>query len=458
MRQKLTRRTFIMGTGMGALAVATGCQTPARMTKAKPRTVALSEKLNIAAIGCGGKGMSDIAGCRHENVVALCDIDERQAAQARREFPDAVYYRDFREMLEKHPEIDACTISTPDHNHAYAAMVCMQLGKHVYVQKPLTHDLYESRMLQEAAHEYGVATQMGNQGQCGEGVLRTKEVLGAGVIGTVREVHCWTNRPIWAQGHARPNVTHDVPDAVSWDLWLGTAPERPFVSIHPETGKPCYHPFHWRGWWEFGTGALGDMACHIMNPANAALDLDVPKRVEVVSMEGATEETGPVRSIVKYEFSAKGKRPALTMYWYEGGLKPEHPEGVPEDEQLGGGDNGTLFIGDEGVVTCDTHGDNPRLMPAARMADFDMPDPYLERVPDEDPYKNWLNAAKGGDAPKSNFDYACPLNEIVLLGCLAQRANVPIEWDSKRLEVTNSEGKIAQQYVQREYRQGWTLA
>jgi predicted dehydrogenase len=457
MSGNLTRRTFLMG----AAAVAAGCATQPR-TVAGP-SVSPNGKLNMAAIGSGGKGMGDIWACRSENVIALCDVDENQAAEAMSRFPNAKFYQDFRVMLEKEPSIDAVTVSTPDHTHAVAAAMAMRMGKHVYVQKPLTHDIYEARVLSQLALETGVATQMGNQGHSQEGVRQVCEAIWNGDIGEIREVHIWTNRPVWAQGLNRPPGQDTPPASLDWDLWLGTAPERPYVSMHPATDRPAYHPWHWRGWWEFGTGALGDMACHIMDPANWALGLSDPEVVEPVTIIDATEEQAPVQSITRYVFGERTNigpgltMPPCTVYWYEGGLMPERPADIPGDQQLGDGNNGTLFVGSEGYLTCGEYGGNPRLLPDARMADYSFPDPWIERVPGNDPYQDWLRACKGGPAACSNFGYAGPFTEIVLLGALAQRANAPIIWDAQNMRVVNSEAQHAQQYVQREYRGSWTL-
>ncbi len=451
MSKKFSRRVFITGTSAAFAGTLTG------VVRARPKRVSANDKLNIAAIGAGGKGKSDIYACRSENVIALCDIDERQARESLANFPDAKFYMDFREMLDKHPEIDACTVSTPDHTHAVAAAAAMKLGKHVYVQKPLTHDIYEARMLRKIANDMGVATQMGNQGHSDEGVRQMCEMIWGGAIGDVTEVHIWTNRPIWAQGLTAPEGEDSVPEWVDWDLWLGTAEYRPYVRFHPETRKPCYHPWHWRGWWDFGTGALGDMACHIMDPANWALKLDNPTSIEPLILENKTEDQAPVRSKTKYEFGARGDMPPVKVYWYEGGLLPDRPADIPADQELGDGDNGSLFIGTEGYATCGEYGGKPRLLPASRMADYTMPDPSIPRVPGNSPYADWIRACKGGPAACSNFDYSGPFTEIVLLGALAQRAGTKIEWDAGNMQVTNEEAKFAQKWVKRDYREPWTL-
>ena len=446
--RKVTRRSFIMSSA----ALAAGCATtPEPESKPKPvqatQTTPPSDKLNIAAIGCGGKGQGDIRGVSHgNNIVALCDVDERRAAGTFDRLPNVPKYKDFRVMLEKeYHNIDAVTISTPDHMHAVAAMTAMQLGKHVFVQKPLTHDVYEARMLTEAARKYKVATQMGNQGHAGEGIRRVCEWVWANRIGPVREVHIWTNRPVWPQPVERPTDTPPIPEKLDWDLWLGTAPERPY--------HPCYLPHNWRGWWDFGCGALGDMGCHIMDAAFTALKLGYPTAVEAES-EGNTDESGPAWSIIRYEFPARGDMPTVKVVWYDGGKKPPRPEGVPEDEKLGDdGANGSLFIGDDGMLTCGEYAGSPRLVPYVK--------PGVERtIPkSRGHYREWLDACKGIQPAEGNleigFDYAGPFTEMVLLGNLAIRTGQRIEWDGPNMRCTNApEGN---QYVSRKYRKGWSL-
>jgi predicted dehydrogenase len=433
-----------------AAAVAAGCastgKAPGKLSSRSP-----NEMLNVAGIGVGGKGASDIDGAgKHANVVALCDVDFDTGRQSFERMPDLPRFQDYRVMLDKMgKDIDLCTVSTPDHMHAIIAMHCMNLGKGVYVQKPLTKDIYEARMLTEAARKCKVATQMGNQGHCHDGVRQFCEMVWSGAIGQVREAHCWTNRPIWPQGISDPLPEEPVPSTLDWDLWLGGAPERPYNS--------GYCPFKWRGWWDFGCGALGDMACHIMDPPNWALKLNNPLSVEVVSQDGKNDQTAPNTSILKYEFGPRGDMPALTLYWHDGGNLPPYPEGLSEDIVLGDGDgkNGTLLIGDSGFMTCGTYGGNPRLLPDALMADYAMPSPTIPRIKDEDPYLNWIEAAKGGEPSASNFDYAGPFTEIVLLGNLALRTGQKIEWDAANMKVTNV--VEANQYIQTNYRTGWSL-
>ena len=463
-KDKMTRRTFIFfSTAIAAGSVA-GCATkpggvldhllhpPYGSGGRKgqgPRKISANEKVNVAGIGAGGKGSSDIAGAAGAgaNIVALCDVDWNQAAETFKKYPNAPKYKDFREMLDKEGKnIDAVTISTPDHMHAPIAVAAMQLGKHVYVQKPLTHDIFEARRLKELAKKYKVASQMGNQGHSGEGVRRLTEWIRAGVIGTVTEAHIWTDRPIWPQGINRPTDTPPVPDTLAWDLWLGTAPERPY--------NPAYLPFKWRGWWDFGCGALGDMACHIMDPAYTSLDLGYPTSVEAVS-EGKTDETCPVWSIITYEFPAKGKRPAVKVIWYDGKKLPPRPAAAKPDEKLGDGDNGTLFVGDKGMLACGCYGGGPCLIPSEKMKDFTRPERSIPNSTGH--YKEWLDACMGIDPPKggwtNNFDYAGPFTEMVLLGNLAVRVGKKIEYDPVNMKVTNC--PEANQYLQRQYRKGW---
>jgi predicted dehydrogenase len=407
------------------------------------RKLSANDKLNIACIGGGGKGFVDMKGVsRNNNIVAICDVDWERAANGFKVFPGAKKYKDFREMLDKEGKgIDAVTISTPDNVHAVAAMACMQLGKHVYVQKPLTHDIYEARLLTETARKYKVATQMGNQGHAYESLRRLTYWLDSGLIGAVREVHCWTNRPTWPQGGlTRPTEKVEVPATLDWNLWLGPAPERPY---HPK-----YAPHVWRGWWDFGCGALGDMACHVMDPAYGSLKLGVPTSVEAQS-EGNTAEGGPSWSIIAFQFPARGTMPPVKLTWWDGGKMPPRPEGIPADAKMGDDECGTLFVGEKGFLTCDTYSGSPRLVPYAKVElpkkEFIVSNTYAE----------WVGACKGGDPAGANFDYAGPFTETILLGNLAIRSGKKIEWNTKELKVTNA--PEANQYVKRTYRKGWEI-
>lgn len=463
--EKMTRRSFLAGTA--SVIVFAGCATtkkgkaPAKISKSP------NEKINLAAIGAGGKGEADTDGAfmnGRNNMVALCDVDDKQAVKSFNRWPDAVKYRDFRKMLEKEKSIEAVTVSTADHTHAVAAALAMSMGKHVYVQKPLTHTVYEARKLADLARKYKVVSQMGNQGHSDPGVRYFCEMLWDDAIGNVKEVHCWTNRPIWPQGLNRPSGSDPVPATLDWDLWLGPAPERPYVAKHPDTGKNCYCPFVWRGWWDFGCGALGDMACHIMDAANWSLFLGAPSSVECLSQDKTTAEMAPVKSVLKYEFPErpcmatggkwKGKKlPAVTMYWHDGGNLPPRPEGIGADVELGEGDNGTLMIGEKGVLTCGCYGGDPRLLPADKFKDYVKPDPYIPRVGGS--YGDWITSIKEGKQACSNFDYAGPFTEMVNLGNVAIRAGQKILWDSKNMKITNVPD--ANKYIKVEYRKGWTI-
>lgn len=472
---RITRRGFLVGAA--AMALAAGCTTTGKMGKAPAylSTKSPNEKINVAGIGVGGKGHSDISHCEGENVVALCDVDGKQAAKAFEKFPNAKRYKDYRKMLEEMKEIDAVTISTPDHMHFPPAMMAITMGKHVYVQKPLTHTVAEARMLTEAARKYKVATQMGNQGHSGDGVRELCEVIWSGVIGDVREVHTWTNRPIWPQGMTEPLPEQPIPEWIDWELWQGVAPRRPFGG-YSEKGQPGYCPFVWRGWWDYGCGALGDMACHIMDPPNWALHLShrPPTSIEVIRQEGHNSQTAPTLSTLKYEFPAGEGMPPVTVYWYDGFADPARanetqnfpprPEGVGPDVKLGDGGNGSIFIGEKGIITAATYGGNPRLISEGKSEPLKSPGETIPRIKiGDDPKKlddtdfqhkqDWFRAIKGGPAPCSNFDYSGPFTEYVVLGNLALRANARLEWNAKKLKVTNL--PEANQWVSKEYPAGW---
>ncbi|MBI3119667.1 MAG: Gfo/Idh/MocA family oxidoreductase [Candidatus Hydrogenedentes bacterium] len=463
MKHEISRRSFLLGSA-AALA---GCATTPR---ARGRRPSPNEKLDTAHVGVGGKGRGHLNYClQHENVVALCDVDDQSAAEFYERCPDVPKFRDWRRMLDKQRDIDAVVVATPDHLHAPIALAAMELGKHVYVEKPLAHSIEEVRRLTESARRYRVATQMGNQGHACDGVRQTCEMLWSGAIGPVREVHCWSDRPIWPQGFAAPLPQRPVPAWVDWDLWLGPAPARPFGGYYRRGASNAaqaqagYLPFAWRGWWDFGTGALGDMGCHILDPPNWALHLGAPAAVECVQQEGNTAESGPLKSVIAYEFPERdvdGKKlPAVKLYWYDGKILPPRLAALPPGETLPSAGEGSLFIGDEGMLSCDSHGRNPTLHPASRMRDYTMPGPILGRLPmEEDRYDDahradWIQACKGGTPAGSNFDYAGPFAETVLLGNVALRTGRRIEWDSAALRITND--KEANTCLRREYRRGW---
>ncbi len=389
------------------------------------------------------------------NIVALCDVDEQRAAGIFNAFPKAPRYQDFRKMLDQEARhIDAVSVGTPDHTHAVAAMAAIRAGKHVYCQKPLTHTLHECRELTKAARSAGVATQMGNQGHATEGARLTNEWIQAGVIGDVTEVHTWSDRAglLWKQGIGRPADMPPVPTTLNWDLWLGPAPQRPY--------HPAYAPHNWRGWWDFGTGALGDMGCHIIDHPVWALGLGAPTTVECRStLDGSrradgspNRETFPIASIITYEFPARGTQPPVRMTWYEGGLMPPTPAEMPAVSELPG--NGVLYVGTKGKMFHGSHGGMPQLLPAALHEE-------AAKVPKTIPrsvghYEEWLAACKGDGRPVSNFDYSGPLTEIALLGVLAMRApGRRLEWDAENQRLTNAPELNA--FVHSEYRKGWTL-
>ena len=441
---KLSRRQFLGG----AAAAAAFTIVPRHVLGGNGNTPP-SEKLNIAAVGSGGMGGGNINAVKDQNIVALCDVDYNRAADTFKKFPNAAKYRDFRKMLDKEEKnIDAVIVATPDNTHAVAAMAAMKLGKHVYVQKPLTYTIHEARMLTEAARKYKVATQMGNQGHSGEGVRLVCEWIWAGAIGDVREVHAWTNRPVWPQGIERPKDTPPVPDNLDWDLWLGPAAYRPY--------HPSYLPFSWRGWWDFGCGALGDMACHVLDPVFWALKLGYPTSVEACATK-VNAETFPMASIVHYEFPARGDMPAVKINWYDGGLKPARPECLEPDRPLEQASSNVLFVGEKGILRCGEYGDSPRIIPEAKMQEFlpNRPPKTLPRIEGSHEH-NWVRACKGGPAACSNFDYSGPFTEMVLLGNLAiRRLGKKLEWDGQNMKVTND--PETNQFVHRQYREGWSL-
>jgi hypothetical protein len=441
-KNEITRRFFIMSSA----AIAAGCATGTKFRA--PRKVSANDKLNIAGVGVGGKGESDVAGAAEgNNVVALCDVDWKKAAKSFHKFPNATQYNDFRVMLDKeHKNIDAVTVSTADHMHAAIAVAAMQLGKHVYVQKPLTHDIYEARRLTQLARQYKVATQMGNQGHSGDGVRRLTEWIAAGAIGKVHEVHIWTNRPIWPQGMDAYPAKEEIPSTLNWKAWLGTAPDHDYNHV--------IMPFAWRGWWDFGCGALGDMGCHIIDPAYTTLKLGYPTSVEPIMIEKNTAVAAPVKSTLVYQFPARGDMPPVKVMWFDGEKNlPPRPEGVGADETLGdGGENGSIFYGDKGVLTCGCYGDSPRLLPKEKMKDFQKPPRSIPSSAGH--YKEWINACKG-IMPEpgnfcGNFDYAGPFTEVVNLGNLAVRAGQKIEFDPASMKVTNF--PEADKYIRRTYR------
>jgi predicted dehydrogenase len=439
---RTTRRAFLGSAAASTLA----------FTFLPRRVFGANERLNVACIGVGGKGAGEVRdlAATGSNIVALCDVDEERGARMFKQFPDAKRFTDFRVMLEQQKDIDAVTVSTPDHTHATASVMAMKLGKHVYCQKPLTHSIHEARVMAETALKHKVATQMGNQAHAGEPIRRAVELVRAGVIGPVHEVHCWTNRPIWPQGIASRLPAQPVPSTLDWDLWLGPAPQRDY--------NEGYVPFNWRGWWDFGTGALGDMACHIMDMPYWALDLGAPTSVEAQS-EGGTAESPPWWATITYEFPARGQQPPVKFVWHDGHKGADHraaPQNFPPDDVLQGENPrrwDVALIGKKGRMYFNRSNTNWVITPQTLLADFASPEPSLPRVANED--EEWVAACKGGPAALSNFSYAGPFTEMVLLGNVAIRAGKKITWDAANLKCPSA--PEADQYLRREYRKGWTL-
>ena len=437
-----------------------------------------SDTLYIGGIGVGGKGYSDLTESvksPNAKVVALCDVDDRSSKRARETFSDANYYKDYREMLEKESGIDAVTVSSPDHMHAIQAMAAMERGRHVYVQKPLTHDIAEARQLTEAAQKYKVVTQMGNQGASGNGVRKMQEYYEAGLIGEVHTVKCWTNRAIWPMALETPTEKHPIPDGLDWDLWLGTAEKRDY--------NDAYLPFDWRGWSDFGTGALGDMACHIMDPVYRILPILFPDQVECSATDAYSRkfETSsfpksfPTASKIHLNYPRTDGKGNIKISWMDGGLMPERPEELGPEDAFGNWDGGVLFIGTKGKLLADCYGANPRLLPLSLNEQVNVKE-TITRVP-EGHYVQWVNACLAGFGnayTSSSFDYAGPFTESILIGNLALKSYFEVDpnaknqgfwggtkyygrkkllWDAENMQVTNFDP--ANKYVKREYRTGW---
>ena len=445
--------------------------------------VAPSDRLIVAGIGAGGKGSSDIDNffkSGKADIGFLCDVDDRQSAETRKKFPKAKYYKDYREMLAKEGKsIDAVSVSIPDHQHGVAAMAAMQLNKHVYVQKPLTHDIYEARMLTQAAHKYKVVTQMGNQGSSGDGVRQLQDWFNAGLIGDVHTIYCYTDRPIWPQGVTRPTNTSPIPAGLDFDLWLGTAPKREYFE--------GILPFNWRGWWDYGTGALGDMACHIMAPAFAVMGLGYPTSAECSVATKYIEnwnkayypESGPIASHITLTFKGKNGKPDVQLHWMDGGIQPTRPEELGPNEEMGDGGNGVIFLGTKGKMMAGTYGVGPQLLPTSKTKETKVPQTVARVKDGEDGhYAAWVEAAIAGYGSEkaknlsSHFDIAGPLTESVLMGNLAIRSYdirkpkgkddfdypgrfIKLLWDGPNMKITNFDE--ANQFVKRNYRAGWSL-
>jgi predicted dehydrogenase len=405
-----------------------------------------SEKLNIAGIGIGGQGGGVIRDMASENIVALCDVDANKAARTFKAFPKAEPFRDYRVLLDKRKDLDAVMIATPDHMHAPITIAALRAGKHVYVEKPMAHSIEEARVMTRVARETGLVTQMGNNGHAGEGLRLTREWLQAGAIGPVRAIHCWTDRPgkFWTQNQDRPNESEPVPAELDWDLWIGGAPMRPYSKL--------YHPRTWRGWFDFGTGALGDMAIHNMDPAFYALDLGTPTAVNAETSE-LKPESYPLWSVLTYEFAAQGERPAVTLTWYDGGKMPPRPSDLPDGTELS--DNGIYFVGDKGTLVCGGWSGPPTLYPESRCQEFQTPPATIPRSIGHRP--EWIEACKAQrpEDAKAGFDYSGRFTEALLVGNLALRLQKRIEWDAANMRASNAPDADA--LIHKRYREGFGI-
>jgi predicted dehydrogenase len=444
-RNTVTRRGFVTGAAAAAITL-----VPRRVLGG-PGYTPPSEKLNIAGIGIGGMGAANLKNLESENIVALCDVDTSYAANTVKRYPNAKFYADYREMLDRQKDIDAVVVATPDHTHAVISMAAIKAGKHVYCQKPLTHDIYEARMLAKAAKGAKVATQMGIQGHSGEGIRQTCEMIWDGAIGEVREVDAWCSLSYYPWGHtwwsskwsSRPTETPAVPPTLNWDLWLGPAPERPY--------HPTYHPLSWRAWWDFGSGMMGDRGAHTLDGVFWALKLGAPASIEATSC-GLNPDTHPVSTIVTFRFPAREKMPPLKLTWYEGTRAPR-PAEMDADLPLPD-EGGAIFKGTKGVIVANVYSGDPWLFPAALRKDYKRPAKTLPRVPDSHEM-DWVRACKAGKTGGAHFGYSGPLTEMCLLGNVAKRVDGLIEWDPVNMKVTNPTD--ADKYIRAEYRKGWSL-
>lgn len=469
--KETSRRTFLKGSaGLAAFSIVP------RHVLGGPGFVAPSERVAVAIIGAGGMGTSNAKSLLAEpeaQIVAVCDVAERTDLKAFwyryeagrkpvKALVEAHYgkaspnyrcadYEDFRVMLEKEKGIDAILCATPDHLHAFVSTVAMRMGKHVYCEKPLGHSVWEVRQMARVAKETGVATQMGNQGHSGTGIRMTCEWIWDGAIGPVREVHAWSDAGRWdwlRKSPGRPAETPPVPAGFNWDLWLGPREHRPY--------HPAYAPYAWRGWWAFGTGTIGDMACHNLDPAVWALNLERPLSVEATST-GVDDEAISIAGLYTYQFGPRGDQPPVKVTWYDGGLRPPIPEGLDPDDprqRLGERNDGILFVGDKGYITCPGWSGTPRLLPLELHKAYKRPAPTLPRVKGH--HADWLSACKGGPAASSNFAYSARLTELVLLGNVALRTGKKLLWDAAAMRATNA--PEADKFLKGTYRKGWELA
>ncbi len=440
-KKGMPRRNFLKSAALSATAFT----IVPRHVLGGPGYQAPSDTLNIAGVGVGGMGKSNLSKLESENIVALCDVDEAYAGPVFEKYVKAKRYKDFRKMLEEQKDIDAVVIATPDHTHAVIAKAAMSHGKHVYVQKPLTYTVHEARELAKTAEDTKVVTQMGNQGHSSEGARLINEWIWDGAIGDVKEVHVWTNRPIWPQGIPFPTETPPVPSTLDWDLFLGPAPYRAY--------NPAYTPFKWRGWVDYGVGALGDMGAHLIDHPNWALKLGYPSVIQASSTP-FNGESYPSASMVTYEFPKRESMPPVTLTWYDGGFMPPKPEEMEQDEAMNT-TGGVLYVGSKGKLMHETYGSNPRLLPKSKMESYNQPKPSIPRI-EVTHEMNWVEACKGNGEATSPFSYAAPLTEKMLLGVIALRKpGQRLMYDGNKMEFTNM--PEVNQYLTREYRDNWNL-
>lgn len=468
----MNRRSFVKKAGTGAAGIYI---VPSYVLGGKH--IPPSDTVYVAAFGVGGRGaqvVDELHKTRRVKFVALCDVDERRAADTFASFPKAVQYKDFRKVYENHlSEIDAIVVATPDHTHASISLPFMKAGKHAYVEKPLTHNIYEARLMQRVAAEQGIVTQMGNQGSSGDGIRTLTEWMESEVLGKIYKVDCWTNRPVWPQGFKQVDQAEEIPEGLDWDLWLGPAHKRPYNS--------AYLPFRWRGWWDFGTGALGDMGCHILESPFKSLKLGYPTSAEASCttvwagdfVESKQMNACPPSSLVRLTFETE-RHGKIALNWYDGGIMPATPEGLQEGETLGTIGGGSIFYGEKGVAVCDTYSANPRILKAYTNTVGDLPRPYLKRQKDNHG-ENWVKAILKGRETSSPFSYAGKLTEAVLMGNLAIRSfqykvlekepdtwmpyaypgRKKLLWNGDAMQVTNFDK--ANEWVRGNYREGWQL-
>ncbi len=461
----VTRRDFLRGSA----AAAVGFTIVPRHVLGGPGFVPPSEKVNIAIVGCGGQGRTNVRALFKETdaqIIAVADPIEAQnlepfyykgsagRAPVRAEIEQhysektpyykVAAYEDFRQMLEKEKSIDAILCATPDHLHAYVSATVMRQGKHIYCEKPLTHNVWEARQIARIARETGVATQMGNQGHSGDFIRQTCEIIWDGALGDVREVHAWTSATRWNKGLDGRPQDEAMPQGVNWDLWLGPREARGYSA--------ALNPVRWRDFWDFGTAPIGDFFCHNFDPALWALDLREPLSIEASAAGPVDQYIAPAAGLYTYHFGPRGDKPPVKFTWYEGGLKPPKPEGLDDKEQLDG--NGILFVGDKGALVSPGWGGRSKLLPASRDKDYARPAASLPRSKGH--HRDWLDACKGGPAASANFAYGAALTEVGLLGLVAMRSGRKLDWNSTEMRFSNA--PEADKYLRENYRPGWEIA